>query len=135
MGIRAGAMAAFWLVSLALAAGSRGRVTVTHHAQHHSAVAPAIIRATQAAPSARAGPLAKHDKWIVVTTINYPTDTIRKLAAAPGWKVVVVADLKTPKDWALDNVDLISVEDQKSLHYKIMPLLPNNHYGCGCTSL
>ena len=129
MGVKASALAAFWLMALALAAGSKGRLTVSHHSQHHSAVAPAA-KATQAPPSSKAGPLAKHDRWIVVTTINYPTDTIRKLAAAPGWKVVVVADLKTPKDWALDNVDLISVEDQKSLHYRILPLLPNNHYGC-----
>ena len=117
-------------MTLALAAGSKGRLTITHHSQHQSAAAP-VVKTAQAAPSSRAAALAKHDKWIVVTTINYPTDTIRKLAAAPGWKVVVVADLKTPKDWALDNVDLISVEDQKSLHYKILPLLPNNHYGCG----
>ena len=121
--------AAFWLMALGLAAASRGRVTVSRHFQHRNAVDQSS-RAIQAAPSSsRPAQLAKHDKWIVVTTINYPTDTIKKLAVAPGWKLVVVADLKTPKDWALDNVDFISVEDQKNLQYEILPLLPNNHYG------
>ncbi len=34
----------------------------------------------------------KADNWIVVTTINRPTDAIRTLAQLPNWKVVVVAD-------------------------------------------
>ena len=65
----------------------------------------------------------------VITTINYPTDTIKLLASAPDWQVVVVADNKTPVDWALDNVVLLSIEDQESLRYNIMTLLPFNHYG------
>ena len=40
-----------------------------------------------------------HDKWIVLTTINSPTDDVKKLAKIEGWKVVVVGDTKTPKDW------------------------------------
>ena len=103
---------------------------MSRHSQRRHAVDPKA-RAMQAAPSSEAAVLAKHDKWIVVTTINYPTDTIKKLAVAPGWKVVVVADLKTPKDWALANVDFISVEDQDSLQYEILSLLPKNHYGWG----
>ena len=38
-------------------------------------------------------------KWIVVTTINSPTEDVKKLAAMKGWKVVVVGDTKTPADW------------------------------------
>ena len=40
-----------------------------------------------------------HDKWIVITTINSPTADVKKLAGIEGWKVVVVGDTKTPKDW------------------------------------
>ena len=71
-----------------------------------------------------------YDKWIVVTTVNYPTDTIKTLARVPGWRTVVVADLKTPADWELANVDFLTVEMQRTLGYSILPLLPNNHYGC-----
>ena len=41
-----------------------------------------------------------HDKWIVVTSIASPTEQVQKLSKIQGWKLVVVADLKTPKDWA-----------------------------------
>ena len=40
-----------------------------------------------------------HEKWIVITTINAPTDDVKKLADIEGWKVVVVGDIKTPADW------------------------------------
>ena len=40
-----------------------------------------------------------HEKWIVLTTINAPTDDVKKLASIEGWKVVVVGDTKTPADW------------------------------------
>ena len=40
-----------------------------------------------------------HDKWIVITTINYPTSDVKKLASIPGWKVVIVGDTKSPKNW------------------------------------
>ena len=40
-----------------------------------------------------------YDKWIVVTSIASPTEQVQKLSKIQGWKLVVVADLKTPKDW------------------------------------
>lgn len=40
-----------------------------------------------------------HEKWIVITTTNAPTDDVKKLADIEGWKVVVVGDTKTPIDW------------------------------------
>lgn len=69
-----------------------------------------------------------YDKWIVVTTIQYPTQALEKLAKIDGWHLVVVADKKTPADWHLDNCDFLSVEMQDKLPYKIIQLLPWNHY-------
>lgn len=40
-----------------------------------------------------------HDKWIVLTTVSSPTEDVKRLAKIDGWKVVVVADTKTPADW------------------------------------
>jgi hypothetical protein len=71
----------------------------------------------------------KNDKWIVVTTINYPTPAIQKLAKIDGWKVVVVGDKKTPKGWNYTNCVYLGVEKQKELGYKIYDLLPYGHYG------
>ncbi|MBX9703355.1 MAG: hypothetical protein K2X39_04300, partial [Silvanigrellaceae bacterium] len=60
---------------------------------------------------------AKSDKWIVVTTINYPTAALKKLAKLPDWRLVVVGDKKTPKDWHLDNCVFLDVEMQAKLPY------------------
>lgn len=69
-----------------------------------------------------------HDKWIVVTTINYPTQALKQLAGLKDWRLVVVGDKKTPVDWHLDNCDFLSVELQEKLPYKIIQFLPWNHY-------
>lgn len=41
-------------------------------------------------------------KVIVTTTINPPTKAIAKFDAMPGWELVVIGDLKTPKDYRLE---------------------------------
>ncbi len=68
------------------------------------------------------------DKWIVVTTINYPSAALKKLASLKDWHLVVVGDRKTPKDWYLDNCEFLSLEKQQELDYEIIKLLPENHY-------
>ncbi|CAF1604673.1 unnamed protein product, partial [Adineta ricciae] len=40
------------------------------------------------------------DKWIVITTIHYPTPAIHKfLNLTTPWNLIVIADRKTPSDW------------------------------------
>lgn len=68
------------------------------------------------------------DRWIVITTINYPSAIFNTLVRLKEWRVVVIADKKTPKDWYFPNVIFLSVEDQEKLTYKIIKLLPWNHY-------
>ena len=70
----------------------------------------------------------QHDKWIVVTTIQYPTQALKTLASLPDWHLVVVGDKKTPQDWHLENCDYLSVQTQEQLPYKIIKYLPWNHY-------
>lgn len=69
-----------------------------------------------------------YDKWIVVTTIQYPTPQLKKLAHIEGWHLLVVGDKKTPRDWYLENCEYLSPEKQLSLGYELTPLLPWNHY-------
>lgn len=69
-----------------------------------------------------------HDKWIVITTINPPTSDVKKLAAIPGWKVVIVGDKKSPKDWAYPNCIHLFVEDQLKLNYRVTKLLKFGSY-------
>src|SRR3989338_279381 len=42
-------------------------------------------------------------KVIVTTTINPPTEAVVKFDALKDWHLIVVGDLKTPKDYRLKN--------------------------------
>jgi len=52
---------------------------------------------------------------IVTTTINPPTEAIRKFASLPGWELVVAGDRKTPGDYRLDRGVYLSPENQQAL--------------------
>lgn len=69
-----------------------------------------------------------YENWIVVTTIQYPTEQLKKIAQIPDWRLVVVGDKKTPVDWYLENCDYLSPERQLELGYELTNLLPWNHY-------
>lgn len=68
-----------------------------------------------------------NDTWIVVTSISNNYFHIEKLVAL-GTKVVVVGDLKTPKDWKFPGCIFLSVDDQKKLGYSIIDHIPYNSY-------
>jgi len=53
-------------------------------------------------------------KVIVTTTINPPTDAIRRFDSIEGWELVVIGDLKTPKDYKLERGIYVSPEEQAS---------------------
>lgn len=67
-------------------------------------------------------------QWIVVTTINYPTEQLKRLAQLHDWKIVVVGDIKTPSDWYLPGCEFLDYDTQLKLGYKITKFLPCNHY-------
>jgi len=69
-----------------------------------------------------------HPHWIVVTSINPPTPTIHKLAALPGWRVVVIGDTKTPKDWAWPNVTYLDIDAQTALGFSTTQLTRTRAY-------
>lgn len=70
-------------------------------------------------------------KWIVITTINVPTEAIQvisNLCKANDWNAVVVGDLKTPKNWNYEGIKFLSVEEQTEFEHDFADLLPFNHY-------
>lgn len=67
-------------------------------------------------------------QFIVITSINHPTEAIKKWSQIKDWQVLVVADLKTPIDWDYENVKILTVEEQQSLPLETAKLLPYNHY-------
>ncbi len=69
-------------------------------------------------------------KFIIITTINYPTRAIKAIAKRKkDWTVLVIADRKTPPDWGSRNVRLLSIEDQTVFDSDYARECPFNHYG------
>ena len=64
----------------------------------------------------------KSEKWIVVTTIQAPTESIAALSrlAGQGWSVVVVGDTKTPADWEAENITYLSIREQHRIFGQIL---------------
>ena len=69
-----------------------------------------------------------NNRFIIITSINPPTDAIRSFASWLGWTTVVVGDRKSPRDWHHENVVYLSVEDQINLAPDFAKFLPENTY-------
>ena len=54
------------------------------------------------------------NRFIIITTINKPTEAVRKYSRWKNWNVVVVGDRKSPADWQCEGVTYFNVEDQYS---------------------
>jgi hypothetical protein len=72
------------------------------------------------------------EKWIIMTTINQPTDHVKYTNdASYGWCVLVVGDKKTPSNWSYKDVFYLDVDTQADLlskKFKIVPMIPWNSY-------
>ncbi|KAK6179929.1 hypothetical protein SNE40_012176 [Patella caerulea] len=64
--------------------------------------------------------------WIVVTTNVKPTDAIKYMSNLPKWKLLVVENSNTPKDWKLTNCIYLSLAEQQ--HVYISKLIPTESY-------
>ena len=51
-------------------------------------------------------------KFIITTTINHPTEAIIKYDNLKDWQLIVIGDLKTPKNYKLKNGIYFSPSDQ-----------------------
>ena len=72
--------------------------------------------------------LFNEEKWIVVTTINYPTEQCKILSRIKGFKFLVIGDQKTPKDWKLVNAHFLNLADQEYLNLLTFKTTPINSY-------
>ena len=75
------------------------------------------------------------DKWIVVTSIFYPTAAIHKfLNLTTPWYLIVIGDRKTPNDWLTrlyanhSRVLFLPIDKQALLGYSILKYLPEGSY-------
>lgn len=67
-------------------------------------------------------------RYIIITTIQPPTEAVIKFAKVKGSRLVVAGDKKTPAPWKCAGVDYLSPSSQEKLGYKIIKRLPWNHY-------
>lgn len=70
----------------------------------------------------------RHDKWIIITSINHPTEDVKKLAGLTDWKVVVVGDTKSPGNWSYPNCIFLDIKEQLKLGYKSTQLIEFKSY-------
>lgn len=68
------------------------------------------------------------EKFAVVTSIFPPTEAIARFAKQADWKIIVVGDLKTDKEWSYPGVTYLSPESQETVANKFSDLLPWNSY-------
>ncbi len=69
------------------------------------------------------------NKSVIITSINYPTKAVRRIATnCREWKLIVIGDKKTPSDWVCEEVEFLSVDNQLKLHSKFAKACKFNHY-------
>lgn len=66
--------------------------------------------------------------YIIITSINTPTEAVMKFSQIANHQVIVVGDRKTVLPYICPGVDFISIHDQESLDFKLVKKLPYNHY-------
>ena len=70
------------------------------------------------------------NKFIVIMTINKPSEAIHKYSQWKNWNVVVVGDRKSPSDWQCEGVTYFNIQAQYS-HSSLSSLakaIPENIY-------
>ncbi len=68
-------------------------------------------------------------KFVVMTSINGPTEAVEEFARQKDWQLVVVGDKKSPQDWHYDNVVYLGPEEQLKAGFSLAGALPWNSYG------
>lgn len=71
----------------------------------------------------------RENKFIIITTINYPTEGVKKIVkTCQDWNIIIVGDKKTPDDWNCEGVQFLSIENQLTLDNGFAKECPVNHY-------
>ncbi len=68
-------------------------------------------------------------KFIIITTINYPTEGVKKIATTcQDWNILIIGDKKTPSNWNWEGIEFLSVQAQIILDSAFAQACPFNHY-------
>ena len=72
--------------------------------------------------------LVQKSKWIVVTSINMPTEQIKQLADIKDFQLLVIGDKKTKQTWSHKNAIFLSLEQQKAHGFNVIKNTPFGSY-------
>lgn len=64
-----------------------------------------------------------YSKVIVTTTINPPTEALKKFAMIEGWHLVVTGDMKTPEPFYIEGATYLNPVDQEKIAPKLSELI------------
>lgn len=67
-------------------------------------------------------------KFVIITTINEPSESIFEFCKWEDWQVIVVGDRKTPANWNCGNAIYLSIEKQYDDFGDFSRVLPENTY-------
>lgn len=68
------------------------------------------------------------DQVIIITSINPPREEIKRFSKIKNWQLLVVGDLKTPKDWESKNTIYMSPKLQEELFPEYSKVHPWNRF-------
>jgi hypothetical protein len=68
------------------------------------------------------------ESFIIITSINHPTDAVSAYARLSSYQTIVVGDAKTPSEWKHDGVDFFSLKAQYAASHSSAIRIPENHY-------
>lgn len=67
------------------------------------------------------------NKYVVITTINKPTEGIKRFIDS-DFNVVIVGDERTPSDYSDLDVVFLDIVTQKNMYPELHDIIPFNHY-------
>jgi len=67
-------------------------------------------------------------RFVVMTTINDPQESVKVISKISDVSLIVVGDKKTPIGWEFEKVEYLSVDSQQELNFALIQILPFNHY-------
>jgi len=70
----------------------------------------------------------KHDKWIVLTSVDESTEQIKFLANIDQFQLLIVGNRQTNQNWTWKNVMFLNIKLQKQLGLKTLKTTTHNSY-------
>jgi hypothetical protein len=67
-------------------------------------------------------------KFLVITTVNAPSEGIAEFCKWPGWQVVVVGDRRTPENWEQKGAVYLDMVEQYDRFKDFAKAVPENTY-------